>query len=80
MNLNQNLDLSGHITKEMAEQLSFLPCFLGKSDVVLCMQAEEKLRRKRKVVNRITAMLVIAGTRFINHPDLQYENVRVGLR
>ncbi len=71
------LDLSGHTSPEILKRLSDLPCFKGKTDEVLCAQAETKVRG-RKIVNRVTAMLVIVGTRFVNHPDLQYENVRMG--
>ncbi len=68
-----HLDLSGHISRETREAIENLPCFRGVPEKHLLQQAETKLRGKRKITDRITAMLVIVGTRPIDHPDLQIE-------
>jgi len=65
------LQLAPHISDRVKMALNDLPCFVGADTSELMKEAEAKLRGKRKISDRFTAMLVIAGTRYFNHPDLQ---------
>ena len=65
------LQLAPHISDRVKEALNNLPCFQGVEMHELMAEAEAKMGGKRKVSDRFTAMLVIAGTRDLNHPALQ---------
>jgi nucleoid-associated protein YejK len=65
------LQLAPHISEAVKTALNNLPCFQGVEMHELMAEAEAKMGGKRKVSDRFTAMLVIAGTREITHPALQ---------
>jgi len=65
------LQLAPHISDRVKEALNNLPCFKGVEMHELMAEAEAKMGGKRKVSDRFTAMLVIAGTRDLNHHALQ---------
>jgi len=65
------LQLAPHISDRVKMALNNLPYFKGVEMSELMMEAEAKMGGKRKVSDRFTAMLVIAGTRYLDHPELQ---------
>jgi hypothetical protein len=65
------LNLAPHIADWTKKALNALPIFKGVETAELCREATEKLRGRRTVSDRFTAILVIAGTRALDHPDLQ---------
>jgi hypothetical protein len=64
------LNLAGHISMQKKAALLALPYFKGVPDPVLIKEANAKLRGMRIITDRFTAMLVIAGTRYLDHPEL----------
>jgi hypothetical protein len=69
------LQLAPHMSEAVKTALNNLPCFQGAEMSELMAEAEAKMGGKRKVSDRFTAMLVIAGTRYLTHPDLQRKRV-----
>jgi hypothetical protein len=69
------LQLAPHISEAVKTALNNLPCFQGVEMHELMAEAEAKMGGKRKVSDRFTAMLVIAGTRDLNHPALHRKRV-----
>jgi hypothetical protein len=65
------LQLAPHVSETVKTALLNLPCFKGVDTTELMKEAEAKMGGKRKVSDRFTAMLVIAGTRYLDHPSLQ---------
>lgn len=68
--------LAQHLSVVKRLALSALPCFKYEDGTSvdtadLCREAMVLLGGKRKVSDRFTAMLVIAGTRYLDHPELQ---------
>jgi hypothetical protein len=55
------LNLSGGLSPKIAAQLEALPCFAGVSTPRLCSLAQGKMRSKRLIECRLTAMLIIVG-------------------
>lgn len=66
-----SLNLSGHVSKKIKDALAALPYFRGVTDELLIKEATVKLRGMRVITDRVTAMLVIAGTRYLDHPELK---------
>lgn len=52
-----------NLRPEVIAQLEALPCFAGVSTERLCQNAQGKIRGGRKIECRITAMLIIVGTK-----------------
>ena len=65
------LNLAQHVSMRVKASLLSLPHFKGVPDAVLIKAATVKLRNKRTITDRFTAMLVLAGTRYLDHPELQ---------
>ena len=55
------LELSQGLSEKVKAQLDALPCFQGVSTERLCSIAQSKLKNRRIVEERLTAMLVIVG-------------------
>jgi|SRR5208283_758007 len=71
------LQLAPHISDKVKMALNDLPYFAGADTADLMREATAKLGGKRKISDRFTAMLVIAGTAYLDHPSLQHKrNVR----
>jgi hypothetical protein len=71
------LQLAPHISEAVKTALLNLPCFKGVDTTELMKEAEAKMGGKRKVNDRFTAMLVVVGTRYLDHPSLQvHRNIR----
>jgi len=71
-----DLNLGQHVSEKTRKALEALPCFGGAETHELIVEAERRLRNKRHVGDRFTAMLVIAGTRYLDHPALQVPYLR----
>jgi hypothetical protein len=69
------LQLAPHISEDVKMRLNNLPCFAGADTAELMREAEAKMGGKRQVGDRFTAMLVIAGTSYFDHPSLQHKRV-----
>jgi hypothetical protein len=65
-----DLNLGQHVSEKTRKALAALPCFKGAETQELIVEAERRLRNKRKIGDRYTAMLVIAGTRYLDDPRL----------
>jgi len=76
LNVGGALNLAPHVSEEVKMALNDLPCFAYADTGDLMKEAEAKLCNKRRVSDRFTAMLVIAGTRYLNHSDLQIPRKR----
>ena len=61
MNADRSLNLSAGLSPKVLKQLEELPCFAGVSTQRLCSIAQSKLRGKRTIECRTTAMIVIVG-------------------
>ena len=71
---NRNrLNLAPHVSEAVRTALAALPYFKYVDTPDLLKEATDKLRGKKYISDRVTAMLVIAGTRYLNHPELQRE-------
>jgi len=68
---HSGLNLAQHVSMQVRASLLTLPLFKGVPDAVLIKAATVKLRNKRTITDRFTAMLVIAGTRYLDHPELR---------
>ncbi len=66
-----DLNLGQHVTEATRKALEALPCFKGAETQELIEEAQRRLRNKRTIGDRFTAMLVIAGTRYLDHPALR---------
>jgi hypothetical protein len=58
---NGTLTLSSNLSATVRRQIEALPCFQGLATERLCQIAQGKLRNKRTIQCRLTAMLVIVG-------------------
>jgi hypothetical protein len=63
---NNALTLSTNVSATVLKQIEALPCFQGLSTDRLCQIAQSKMRNKRTIQCRVTAMLVIVGATPLN--------------